>query len=686
MSVSSRGRRLVGAVTATLATVLMLTVAPPLATATNPETIPGDLTVGCAVDWRAVSDLSHSYTKDYDGNGTIESGEQYSNRGYIQEVTSRDTYPAVQGPGELILHHWTNSATALGFRLPVATDYTMYDVTVRIAPQSTNFTLDSTVTALGLAKYVAIDGNPAYLLEAPAPTVTTDAGAIILHWDVIPAGSANIYAFGGTATDGAALDPASHYLIGAKLTASYAEGSGCPVTAPPVPTAPTEGPCEQVLTGRTLMPVGAPDITERPKWGDGGEVNADGWGSGDTRTFRLYGATTNDLTDVTFTATAAQGFTFSPSSSFTIVTGSPTGMGALYANGFTVAATGFGTPTLSADGKTLTLTIASMPANSAFIILMTATLDGSMKQLVIDEQMVGTLADCTVPQPSIDLEKSAGAVVDVDHNGADAGDTIAYEFLVTNTSTLDLTEVAVSDPKVGAVTCPATTLAAGAHMTCTATYVLKAEDVDAGEVTNVATASGTHNGVTVTDKDTVVTPVEVDVEASISLDKVADATGPVEVGDTITYTFVVTNTGTITLTGLEVLDSMLDDAVTCPVTSLEPGDSTTCTAAPYTVTDDDAEVGSVDNQAVATGDACVAGDECITVEDDDIVTVEVVEVISGGSGSENGGSGNGGSSGTGGGSLAATGATVLGWMPYAAGTLVLLGLGGVLIGRRRTEH
>ena len=83
--------------------------------------------------------------------------------------------------------------------------------------------------------------------------------------------------------------------------------------------------------------------------------------------------------------------------------------------------------------------------------------------------------------PALTLDKSAGPIVDVNGNGrVDAGDTIAYAFLVTNTGTVTLTAVAVSDPVVGAVSCPVTTLAPGASTTCTATYTFTQADVDAG--------------------------------------------------------------------------------------------------------------------------------------------------------------------------------------------------------------
>ncbi len=90
------------------------------------------------------------------------------------------------------------------------------------------------------------------------------------------------------------------------------------------------------------------------------------------------------------------------------------------------------------------------------------------------------------------LTKSA-AVTDVNTDfKIDLGDTIAWSFLVKNTGTTTITNVAVTDPTAGAVTCPVTTLAPGASTTCTATalHAITQADVDAGVVSNTATAAG----------------------------------------------------------------------------------------------------------------------------------------------------------------------------------------------------
>lgn len=379
--------------TAAAAAALMAGMTSP-ASASNPYTQSGNNTQACAVAWHAQSDVSAEYP-------------DYSNAGYLYEVAPGNTYPAIQGPGHFLVQHWFSGQT-INYRLPVATDHTMYDVTVRISAGSANWTLNtapgvsapSTPTLTNLDLYRRFDGDARFTSQAPAPTVTVANGEFVLHWNVLPAGSAAIYSFTGTSSvpNPAGADANgryAHFIVDANLSAKYAEGAGCAVTAPATPTLPTAEVCQTVLGGRTLFPLGAPDITSRVKTGADGETNADGWGAGDNRYVRLYGATDKALDNVTFTATASQGLTFAAPGA--VVTGRPGGMGALYGNGYTVAATGIGAPQLSADGTTVTLTIAHMPAKSGFAFTAKATPDGSLKQMVIDERMLGAQVDCTPP-------------------------------------------------------------------------------------------------------------------------------------------------------------------------------------------------------------------------------------------------------------------------------------------------
>ena len=71
----------------------------------------------------------------------------------------------------------------------------------------------------------------------------------------------------------------------------------------------------------------------------------------------------------------------------------------------------------------------------------------------------------------------------------------------------------------------------------------------------------------------------VDIEKFTNGDDADSAPGPtVEVGDPVTWTYVVTNQGTIALTGITVVDDK-GVSVSCPATTLTAGQSMTCTGA-----------------------------------------------------------------------------------------------------------
>ena len=85
--------------------------------------------------------------------------------------------------------------------------------------------------------------------------------------------------------------------------------------------------------------------------------------------------------------------------------------------------------------------------------------------------------------------------------------------------------------------------------------------------------------------------------SGISLTKSTTSTGYSSAGQTIPYSYLVTNSGATVLTGVSVSDNKV--SVSCPSTTLAKGASETCTAT-YTVTQADVDSGSVTNQATAS--------------------------------------------------------------------------------------
>jgi hypothetical protein len=103
-------------------------------------------------------------------------------------------------------------------------------------------------------------------------------------------------------------------------------------------------------------------------------------------------------------------------------------------------------------------------------------------------------------------------------------------------SNIAVTEGAFSGSgTLSAVTSPLTTLAPGAQTSCTATYTVTELDVDAGTLTNAATAAGTAPGSTgpVSSNQSSVT-LPIPAMPGLSITKSANPTSAAAAGQTIT--------------------------------------------------------------------------------------------------------------------------------------------------------
>ena len=208
------------------------------------------------------------------------------------------------------------------------------------------------------------------------------------------------------------------------------------------------------------------------------------------------------------------------------------------------------------------------------------------------------------------------------------GETITYTFTVTNDGNQTLTAVTVTDnftvgsnDNLSAIICDddddsdnvVATLAPGASFTCSATYTLDQDDLDNETANDTATATAKDaDDADVT--DTASEAVALDPNPSVDITKLAtaneidpdgtggddpysvewndDGDGIPEVGETITYTFTVTNDGNQTLTAVTVTDNFTvgsndnlsaiicddDDDFDNVVATLAPGASFTCSA------------------------------------------------------------------------------------------------------------
>ena len=99
-----------------------------------------------------------------------------------------------------------------------------------------------------------------------------------------------------------------------------------------------------------------------------------------------------------------------------------------------------------------------------------------------------------IQSPALSLTKSASPTV-----YSAVGQVITYTYVITNTGNVTLPgPFTITDNKIATVTCPTGSLAPSATRTCTGTYTIQAADMTVSSITNIATASTTFNGNTVT--------------------------------------------------------------------------------------------------------------------------------------------------------------------------------------------
>ncbi|WP_177172490.1 DUF7507 domain-containing protein [Paracoccus alkenifer] len=214
------------------------------------------------------------------------------------------------------------------------------------------------------------------------------------------------------------------------------------------------------------------------------------------------------------------------------------------------------------------------------------------------------------PEPALEIVKEADDSQVT--SPAAVNDLITYSFTVTNTGSVTLTDVTVTDPLLGGMFADnvIASLAPGAHEVLSAEYRVTADDIENGLVANTASVTGEYF-----DRETggpLTTPPVNSEEIIVPLDqlphlavvKTADAsavTEPAQVGQVITYSFTVTNIGNVTIEDVDLTDPLPGlSQGSFTIGTLAPEASQTVTAT-YALTQADIDAAEVVNQAQATG-------------------------------------------------------------------------------------
>ena len=218
-------------------------------------------------------------------------------------------------------------------------------------------------------------------------------------------------------------------------------------------------------------------------------------------------------------------------------------------------------------------------------------------QMALSSPNGATLGDTSSATLIFIENDTAGLVVSKRANApqASTGDSITYTYQITNTGNVELTTISATDDKLGEVTGLAGALAANATRSATLIYILQPADV--GSLLNRVTVTGTHGaGGNVVAEDAATINVLAPNTLGLTASKRAN-TAQANVGDTITYTYQITNTGNVALASISATDDKLG-AVADLAGALAPNATRSATLT-YVVQPTD--VGALTNIVTITG-------------------------------------------------------------------------------------
>jgi len=341
-------------------------------------------------------------------------------------------------------------------------------------------------------------------------------------------------------------------------------------------------------------------------------------GGASTLTFTLTNPNPNNtLSGVVFSDT----FPTPPAAPGAMVVASPTGASTsgcgapTYAPVAGAGSVSFSAGTIAAGG-TCTVTVnVTVPTVGTY-----TNTSGNVSHVINAATVNGNTASDSLtanpPNPAIGLLKEVGATVSgpwLSFLPVAEGGEVYYRFTIENLGDVELSPVGIADPDVNTSQCtwpdplPAPSPLNENHIATCVVVLPPLSPIVAvnGIHTNTAMATGTSGGTNYTD-----TSFARYATTGLTLAKSVGETFYQAVGDVLSYSYVVTNSGSAPLAGPVTVSDDKSTNEVCPDVStvgdldafLDPGDpveSITCTAT-YTVTLADVAAGSVTNTATAS--------------------------------------------------------------------------------------
>jgi Flp pilus assembly protein TadG len=178
------------------------------------------------------------------------------------------------------------------------------------------------------------------------------------------------------------------------------------------------------------------------------------------------------------------------------------------------------------------------------------------------------------------------------------GQLITYRYTMRNTGAIDLAGPFTLTANNTSTTCGAgTTLFPGQTLVCVGTYYITQADMDEGVVVSLTIATGSGAS-----SDQISTTIIADQIKQLSLTKSASPTSASTVGAIIKYTYILRNSGNVTLTPpYTVTDNKASVNCSSIIDAMAPGGTITCTADDYLLKQNpDINDGVLVNTATAT--------------------------------------------------------------------------------------
>lgn len=280
-----------------------------------------------------------------------------------------------------------------------------------------------------------------------------------------------------------------------------------------------------------------------------------------------------------------------------------------------------------ADGVIHTASVVTPVSGSVTSESATKTLGGTYTSTVcIAAGGSNPYSPPSAPIPTISLTKTQ-----ISADPSFAGDVVKYTLVATNTSTVVLSGIAITDANATISDCNLTvtpiTLAVGGQLTCTASHVVTKDELAAGFVVNTAKVTVSEEQIDAT-SNTVITKLK--NAPGMTVTKQQTSAAPKAIGDAITYEIRVTNSGNTVLGNVQVIDNNADIRscdVAGPVAKLAIGASIVCVAT-HKVTAADVAAGKVVNVALAKSDDVTASSDATTNTPGQINSNAVVTALS----------------------------------------------------------